>query len=197
MSEPKDDTRQAAILDAAWQCFASYGFRKTAMDDIARAAGMSRPALYQHYRNKEDIFRSLAQNHFDEVAIAVRAALAKPGSAGTVLAEAFTAQGGRLIEAMVRSPHGMELIDTSRATSGDIAEAGEARLSEIYRDWLAAGQSVGRIDFEGSPEQVAATIAAALKGLKSAAKSFSGYQASLRRFAHLIGAGLEAAASSR
>ena len=32
------DQRPQAILDAAWHCFAAYGFRKTSMDDIARAA---------------------------------------------------------------------------------------------------------------------------------------------------------------
>ena len=62
-SQPLPD-RQDAILDAAFHAFATYGYRRTAMDDIARGAGMSRTALYLHYRNKEDIFRSLALRYF-------------------------------------------------------------------------------------------------------------------------------------
>src|SRR5258708_5244129 len=36
------------------------------MDDIATAAGMSRPAIYQYVRNKQDAFRRLATTILDE-----------------------------------------------------------------------------------------------------------------------------------
>ena len=58
--------RQKTVLNAAFQAFATYGYRRTSMEDVARVAGLSRTALYQHFRNKEDIFRSLAVNYFDE-----------------------------------------------------------------------------------------------------------------------------------
>jgi TetR/AcrR family transcriptional regulator len=48
------------ILDAAYECLNRHGVLKTTMDDIAKAAGMSRPAVYQYVRNKEDVFRRLA-----------------------------------------------------------------------------------------------------------------------------------------
>ncbi len=48
------------ILAAGYGCFAHHGLRKTTMDDIATAAGMSRPAVYQYVRNKQDVFRRLA-----------------------------------------------------------------------------------------------------------------------------------------
>ena len=51
MNEMGTDHRQTSILLGAWNTFAAYGYKKTSMDDIARAAGMSRPALYLHYRN--------------------------------------------------------------------------------------------------------------------------------------------------
>ena len=71
--------RQDAILDAAFGAFATYGYRRTSMDDIARGAGLSRTALYLHYRNKEDIFRSLAARYFDEALRDMTAALHLPG----------------------------------------------------------------------------------------------------------------------
>ncbi len=52
------DPKAAAILEAAFQTFFQYGVKRATMDDIARAAGMSRPALYLVYRNKADIFRA-------------------------------------------------------------------------------------------------------------------------------------------
>jgi len=37
--------------------FAEHGFRRTSMAMIAEAVGLSRPALYQYFDNREDVFR--------------------------------------------------------------------------------------------------------------------------------------------
>ncbi|MCB1342753.1 MAG: TetR/AcrR family transcriptional regulator [Pseudooceanicola sp.] len=192
MNMPIDDPRQEAILGAAWQCFAAYGFRKTTMDDIARGAGMSRPALYQHYRSKEDIFRRLAQLFYDEAAAGLARALSGSGDPPAALQAAFLAQGGRIAEAMLGSPHGMELLDTSKATAGDIAETGEARLRLIYADWLETGRAEGRLTFEGDAGALASTITRALKGMKSDCIDFDTYKASLAQLARVMGRGLSA-----
>jgi AcrR family transcriptional regulator len=44
MVEPPrmSDERRAALLAAAAEVFARYGYRKASMDDVARAAGLSR-----------------------------------------------------------------------------------------------------------------------------------------------------------
>jgi AcrR family transcriptional regulator len=52
-SEPK----VSAVLEAAVGVFARFGFRKTSMDDVARAAGVSRQGLYLSFANKEELFR--------------------------------------------------------------------------------------------------------------------------------------------
>jgi AcrR family transcriptional regulator len=48
-------------LAAAATVFLRFGYRKTAMEDIARAAGMSRQGLYLHYATKEELFRAADQ----------------------------------------------------------------------------------------------------------------------------------------
>ncbi|HEY0747971.1 MAG TPA: helix-turn-helix domain-containing protein, partial [Steroidobacteraceae bacterium] len=45
------------MLDAAVSIFARFGFRKASMDDVARAAGVSRQGLYLSFANKEELFR--------------------------------------------------------------------------------------------------------------------------------------------
>ncbi len=190
MKDDGTDSRQAAILKSAWAAFATYGFRKTSMDDIARGAGMSRPALYQHYRNKEDIFRSLAARHYDEAARAVAAALAGDGAVAVQLAAALAAQGGALAEAMLSSPHGLELLDAGSTVAADIVAAGEARLRAIYADWLARAAAAGRMTLPADPGAVADTITVALKGIKSAGTTFAVYRARVRILAAVIGAGL-------
>ena len=39
--------------------FLAYGYSRVTMDDIARAAEVSRPALYLLFRNKADIYRAI------------------------------------------------------------------------------------------------------------------------------------------
>lgn len=191
MKDLPGDPKQKAILGAAWQAFAAYGFRKTSMDDIARGAGVSRPALYLHYRNKEDIFRSLAQVYYDTAAEGVAEALAHSGPIAEVLERAFDAQGGEITEAMLSSPHGLELLDTGTATASDIAEAGEARLRQVYTLWLASAAKSGRVTCPGGAAATADAITAALKGIKATATDFPTYRTRVRALAKLISAGLE------
>lgn len=186
------DPRRKAILHSAWHAFAAYGFRKTSMDDIARGAGLSRPALYLHYRNKEDIFRSLAQFYYDEAAESLARALERDGPPSDVLAQAFEAESGAIVEDMLASPHGAELVDTKGTTSADIAEAGEARLTAIYEEWLRRGAEAGRLRLPGTPAAAAEAIVAAHHGIKSAGIDHATYRRRARQLAALLGAGLAA-----
>jgi AcrR family transcriptional regulator len=53
------DQRRIQLLDAASQVFASRGYHAAAMDDIADAAGVSKPVLYQHFPSKLDLYLAL------------------------------------------------------------------------------------------------------------------------------------------
>ena len=192
MKDSVADPRQKAILIASWKAFAAYGYRKTSMDDIARGAGMSRPAVYLHYRNKQDIFRRLARYYYEQAAEAVELALAEPGPIPRVLASAFAAQGGEIFEVMLSSPHGMELLDTTNSTAADIVQAGEKRLQAIYSDWLTRLAQSGQGRSTGPAPEMAGTMTAALKGIKMAGTDYATYQSRVAQLAAMIGAGLEA-----
>ncbi len=192
MKDSNTDLRQQTILTAAWAAFATYGYRKTSMDDIARGAAMSRPALYLHYRNKQDIFRSLAQYYYDQAVEAVELALKKPGPLADALAAGFYAQAGEVFEAMLSSPHGMELLDATNMTASDIVQTGEGRLRGVYAAWLTNIAESGRGWFDGSAQDMAGTMTAALKGIKMAGTDYATYQTRVTLLATMIGAGLEA-----
>ncbi len=49
------------ILQAALTCFANKGYHKTTMDDIVAQSGLSKGALYWHFKNKQDLFFSLIE----------------------------------------------------------------------------------------------------------------------------------------
>ncbi len=190
MEPISDDPKQNAILTSAWDAFANYGFRKTSMDDIARGAGMSRPALYLYYKNKEDIFRSLSQFHYDLAASNVAEALGGQGPVEDVLAAAFMAQYDKIVEAMMSSPHGAELMDTGFKACADIAEIGENRFAVLYGEWLESAAQTGRVRLLGDAMQMALTMTGALKGLKMTAPDYPEFQARVRMLARLMARGL-------
>jgi AcrR family transcriptional regulator len=68
--------RRAAIVAAAAGVFLRYGFKKTSMDDLARAAGLSRQGLYLHFPTKEAIFKEALLQLIADARTASRAALA-------------------------------------------------------------------------------------------------------------------------
>ncbi|SLN18954.1 TetR/AcrR family transcriptional regulator [Ruegeria meonggei] len=191
MSDLNDDPRQKAILSSAFQAFAAYGFRKTSMDDIARGAGMSRPAVYLHYKNKEAIVRKLTQLYYEEKALAVAQALEGPGSVPETVAKAVHAQSEGIAE-ILASPHGLEMLDTTKSMATEIVEAGEGALTDLYANWLSKEQTNGRVRLVGDPHETAKTITVALKGIKLTASGGQDFEVRAAQLAALIGAGLEA-----
>ncbi|MCS7089481.1 MAG: TetR family transcriptional regulator [Verrucomicrobiota bacterium] len=77
-------TRQR-ILRAALRCFAERGYAATAISDIARAAGVSKPALYYHFRDKADLFRALVTEAYEARQRRLEAALASSSDIGARL----------------------------------------------------------------------------------------------------------------
>ncbi|MCF6431987.1 TetR/AcrR family transcriptional regulator [Leisingera sp. MMG026] len=184
------DPKQQVILGAAWAAFSTYGFRKTSMDDIAKSAGMSRPALYLHFRNKEAIFRALVAAYYDNTAENVRAGLASEGTLAKRLLAAFEGQGGEAIESMMASPHGMELFEVTKNVAGKEIEEGEAALRGLYATWLQQQAETGQAVLNGQAEVIARTICASLKGIKQSAGDYATYLEGVRQLAALFGAGL-------
>jgi AcrR family transcriptional regulator len=57
--EPSGDTRRR-ILDVALELFVEQGYDRTSLREIAERLGFSKAALYYHYKAKDDILQSLA-----------------------------------------------------------------------------------------------------------------------------------------
>lgn len=55
-----NDTKER-ILTTALRLFARDGYEAVSVSDIAQALGMTKGALYKHYKNKRDLFDSMIQ----------------------------------------------------------------------------------------------------------------------------------------
>ena len=65
--------RREQLLAVALEVFAREGFHGTAMNDVADAAGVTKPVLYQHFRSKRELYLAL----LEEVGARLRDAIGK------------------------------------------------------------------------------------------------------------------------
>src|SRR3982074_3212706 len=49
------------ILEPAMHVFRRHGFRRSSIEQAAEAAGLTRQALYHHFKSKEALFRALLE----------------------------------------------------------------------------------------------------------------------------------------
>jgi AcrR family transcriptional regulator len=79
--------RRTQLLDVALEVFGSRGYHATSMEDIAEAAGVTKPVVYQHFPSKVELYRELIGLVGEELRTAVTAAAtAEPAPFARVLA---------------------------------------------------------------------------------------------------------------
>ena len=82
----RKDARPAEILAAALALFAERGFATTRLEDVARAAGISKGTVFLYFPTKEDLFRAVVRHELVPNIAALEAEAARhEGSSGTLL----------------------------------------------------------------------------------------------------------------
>lgn len=66
-AERREQT-QNLLIDAARTLFVDQGYAQTGMPELVRKAGVTRGALYHHYRDKIDLFRAVAEREAEAIA---------------------------------------------------------------------------------------------------------------------------------
>jgi AcrR family transcriptional regulator len=177
------------ILAAAFTCFSRYGYKRVSLEQIAQEAGVSRAALYLHFRNKEDLFRALARHLLEEAQAAVEVAAKEPAPAAVQLTRVLDAKYGLLFERIYGSPHAAEILDENSRQSGDLMEESRRRFQRTLRACLARADAAGEIDLrpaELDAGEAAELLAAAAKGLERAGPGEPDAARCRRRIAQLV-----------
>lgn len=185
--------RRRQVLEAAMTAFGLYGFRRTSMADIARAAGLSRPALYLQFRNKEDIFRSLSEALQAQAVEAAAAGLSQDGPFAARLGAALLGRERVLLDILAESPHAAELLDVNDSLADDVTRAATARFRGLLAGALAAADRAGEIHLGAlglGAERVAEILVAALPGMKQAGEAPAETQARVVDLVTLVAAAL-------
>ena len=66
ITEYKEEVRKK-IVDAAYDLFLTKGYHKTTMEEIAAVLGVTKPALYQYFPGKEDLYAAVAERGRQEL----------------------------------------------------------------------------------------------------------------------------------
>ncbi|MCD0485924.1 TetR/AcrR family transcriptional regulator [Streptacidiphilus sp. ASG 303] len=180
-----DSEKAELVLDAAYACFTRHGVRRTTMDDIARQAGMSRPAVYQHVRNKEDAFRRLASRLLDRSLADARSAAQAPGGLADRLGAALEAKLALVQGLWQDSPaHAAELLGVDSRLSADLIASYDTAMRGLLAD--TAGTALPR----GEAEEFAGLLLAFARGVEGDLSDPGAPVRLLRRGVALLVAGL-------
>jgi AcrR family transcriptional regulator len=163
---PRDEPRRAALLDAAVSVFARFGFRKTSMDDVARAAGVSRQGLYLLFTNKEELFRQALEHSLSAQLSAAIASLSRAeDDLDTRLIAACTEWCGRFVGSL-----GAEASDLLCASTA-LAGATLARYESQFEAALTSALQTSPLAplcaaADLAPADLARSLHGAVRGLK-------------------------------
>jgi AcrR family transcriptional regulator len=78
----EDERRQKreALLEAAVRMFNARGFHATSLDDVAASVGVTKPVIYHHLGNKDQVLFECIRMGLQELRVVAKQAGAEPGS---------------------------------------------------------------------------------------------------------------------
>jgi len=168
--------RRAGIIKSTSGEFLRYGFKKTSMDDLARAAGLSRQGLYLHFPNKEELFKQTVLQMVEQTRAAGQASLDREElRVEDRLLGAFEALHG---DSIGRDSDQMsELMATAAELVGPVLKELETRLlGDIARVLRTAGVAGRWKDAGISAKDLADQLCATSLGLKHRAATREEYR---------------------
>src|SRR6266545_359065 len=81
VSQDQLDARRREILDGARACFARYGYEGATVRRLEEQTGLSRGAIFHHFRDKDSLFLAVAEDDTETLVQVMRDLLAKADSA--------------------------------------------------------------------------------------------------------------------
>jgi AcrR family transcriptional regulator len=170
------------ILSAALGVFGRHGYRRTSMELIAQAAGVSRPSLYQYFGSKQEVFRAMSARMLDGVVEA--AAMAGSGDAPVAerLCEVLSVKAEFFV-GTIEAGFRRELLAEAASIAGDVAESFKERFVTVVEEVLA---SAGELDFTAAPVSAPDTAALLLDSLAGIMHETPDTDLLYQRLRHLV-----------
>jgi AcrR family transcriptional regulator len=132
------ERRIEEILRASIPVFAARGYHKTSMAHIADAAAVSRPALYQYFTDRADLFAAAFRLLLEEAADAALDALAAPAPLADQLDGYLQRLSGDGYATLAATEFGDELLEARHQFAADAANNAMKRAHGGLRARLAS-----------------------------------------------------------
>jgi AcrR family transcriptional regulator len=117
------------------------------MELIAQAAGVSRPALYQHFRNKQDVFRAMTAQMVDGLLDAAELARHSDEAVADRLQGVLSVKM-EFVAGAVDAEFRSEILDDAEKVAGDLIQSFKDRLHAVVSVVLT--ESSDELDLVGS-----------------------------------------------
>jgi AcrR family transcriptional regulator len=131
--------RRLSIEDAASRIFAERGYAATSLDQVAEAAGITKPVIYRHFGSKKELHLALLARHRDELLGSFAGGLAGEGA----LDERITATVDIWFGYVEAHPYAWRML--FRDTTGD------PEIQEFHRQMQASARAATRVLLESEP----------------------------------------------
>ena len=165
--------KESRILAAAKTVFLRHGFRRVTMQDIADEAGISRPALYLKYSNKEQVFLAVVSDVATKNLEFIRGDLWAHPTMESKLHFAFEVWTVDPFRMMIESPNAKDLIDCTHGFAREIMEKLSAEFEAILVEILSPAVKAPVASLAGDEEllapEIAHLLATSIHGFKESA----------------------------
>jgi AcrR family transcriptional regulator len=142
----------ARILAAARSRFQKFGYRRTAISEIARDAGIAAGTIYRHFASKQDLLRQVIEDLDAGWLVEARRALDPPGTAIERIARLGQAsvdynKRNALLNAVLDRDAEIIFAPLVDELHAKVVEQNVAMMADVLRDGIAEG-SIRPIDPE-------------------------------------------------
>lgn len=144
-SAASDEAQRQRIVEAATACFERWGVSRTRMEDIAKDAGIPRPALYRYFPSKDALQLAVMVAHIRRRAAELHAQVPRKGPAGPLILRALLAgiiepSGDRVSESVLGT-------DVVHATARLVGESGVIfdAMTEYWEPYLRHADERGEL----------------------------------------------------
>lgn len=150
-AKPVNPTAQK-IVRGARKCFKQYGLQKTTIEDIATAAGVSRPTVYKHFASKQEIVDFISLTEMTKVHEEFRAKMIRHDSFAETVTEAIlisvrVAHDNFYVRRFVQE---LEMSSRAQNTSSPFQVGARARWASL----LTKARETGELATDISTDQI-------------------------------------------
>lgn len=165
------DVKRQQILSAALGIFFMYGYKRVSMNEIAEAAGISRPGLYLHFKSKEEVFNAAILQFADGLIEEISKGIASRKTIEEKVRYVFEVWTIQRFDLTLKSPEAKEVSDSSYAFARETLDQSYEKLESVLASILNGHVTCSANKKALSAERMAHILTSAVRGFKLVANS--------------------------